>query len=282
MLAPVDLVGIHDNIALACLTEDPGQLYYRTASGSDNVLQHTARTDTWQLVDITHQDQSGSHTDSFQQGIHQENVYHGHFINDDHIRFQRIFFIPFKGSCAAVVRRHPRQLQKPVDRHCLPTGGFRHPLGCAACRCRQKDLHVLRLKIPDNGIDRGRLTGTRSSRDDQHTIFHCFHHGFSLHLIQSDRCLLLYFRKLFHDLAFFHLTFQIQIMQHLSHVQLHIVILPIPDHDFSILLFHDQFPIHTQIHELGLHLLFLHAQKCRCPVQQILLRKTGMSLSGGL
>ena len=88
--------GIKNAGILACLTEDPGQLYYRTASGSDNVLQHTARTDTWQLVDITHQDQSGSHTDSFQQGIHQENVYHGHFINDDHIRFQRIFFIPFK------------------------------------------------------------------------------------------------------------------------------------------------------------------------------------------
>ena len=42
-LAAVDVMGIHDNITLRCLTEDPVQPYHRKTFGLYNVLQDASR-----------------------------------------------------------------------------------------------------------------------------------------------------------------------------------------------------------------------------------------------
>ena len=114
--------------------------------------------------------------------MHQADVYHRHFINNDHICIQRIFFIPVKMhaagakggifpgsiiSCHGTGIRDARrnQLQHSVNGTGLITGSFCHPLCRASGRCSQKDLHSLIFKILDNGIDGGSLSCTGTSGD---------------------------------------------------------------------------------------------------------------------
>ena len=53
----IDPVSIHDDSASLCLTENPGQTYYRNTSGINNVSEHISRSDTWKLVNISHKNQ---------------------------------------------------------------------------------------------------------------------------------------------------------------------------------------------------------------------------------
>ena len=81
---------IHNNIALGSLAEDLLQFHNRKTSASDNITQHISRSYTRKLILITYQDQPGSCCHSQKQRMYQRNIYHGHLINDDHIRLQRI------------------------------------------------------------------------------------------------------------------------------------------------------------------------------------------------
>ena len=51
--ALIDLVRIHNNIAQACLTEDPGQTHHRDPLRIDHITEHISSSYTWKLVNVT-------------------------------------------------------------------------------------------------------------------------------------------------------------------------------------------------------------------------------------
>ena len=120
--------------------------------------------------------------------MHQVNIYHRHFVNDDGICFQRIFFISLKMHAGGIfiVRRNPGQLQKAVDSPRLITSCLGHALGCAAGRRRQQDFHLFLFEVTDDSIDRGRFTGTRTAGDDQKAAVDRLDHCSDLQLIGLD------------------------------------------------------------------------------------------------
>ena len=199
----------------------------------------------------------------------QADIHHGHFIDDDHIRVQRIFLVPFKmhalqpvfSGIPVIFRirdRRSGQLQKAMDRLCLISGRLRHALCRTPRRGRQKDLHIFLVKIVDDRVDGCRLTGSRTSGDDKETIAHRLQNCLLLKLVQLD---LLRLRDLFEP--FFHvllidLRVDIQIMQHSRRIEFHIVELCRIDDPLSVLLLHHQLLLHLEIHQVFFHVLRFH------------------------
>ena len=199
----------------------------------------------------------------------QADIHHGHFIDDDHIRVERIFLVPLKmhalqpvfSGIPGIFRirdRRPGQLQKAMDRLCLISGRLRHALCRTPRRGRQKDLHIFLVKIVDDRVDRRCFTSSRSSGDNKETIAYRLHHRLLLELIQLD---LLRLRDLFEP--FFHvllidLRVDIQIMQHSRRIEFHIVELCRIDDPLSVLLLHHQLLLHLEIHQVFFHVLRFH------------------------
>ena len=182
-LSGIDFVGIDYYIALGGLAEDVGQLYHIKAAGLDNIPQYIPRPHAGELVHIPHQDKPGAHVYCPQQGMHKADIHHGHFIYNDDIGIQRIFFISVKmhshalgslsrpwraGDHRAVIAGHSHrdQFQHAVDGPGLISCCLRHPLGRPARGRCQKYFHSLDLKVPDDCIDGGCLTGTGASGDN--------------------------------------------------------------------------------------------------------------------
>ena len=94
------------NVALGGLTEDVGQLNHIEAAGFYNIPQYISRTHAGELVHIPHQNEPGAHVHCPQQGMHEADVHHGHFIYDDDIGIQRILLIS--------VKMHPHALSSPA------------------------------------------------------------------------------------------------------------------------------------------------------------------------
>ena len=53
----IDPVCIHDDSTSLGLTKNPCQTHYRKAAGINNISEHIACSNTWKLVDISHQNQ---------------------------------------------------------------------------------------------------------------------------------------------------------------------------------------------------------------------------------
>ena len=101
----IDQMGILDDIAFQCLSENLRQTYHLKTFRINDILQHIARSDTRQLVHIPYKDQPCAHGYGLQKGIHQIDIHHRHLINNDHIRFQGIVLIALKLCSQAVVIR---------------------------------------------------------------------------------------------------------------------------------------------------------------------------------
>ena len=78
-------VGIGNNPALLCLAENPGQAYHRKPAAINNITQHIACPYGRQLVYITYQHQPHIARQGFQQGVHQDDIYHGALVHNQHI-----------------------------------------------------------------------------------------------------------------------------------------------------------------------------------------------------
>ena len=94
-------------------------------------------------------------------------VHHGSLVDNDGVRVQGILLISLKMHAdRTLVPGHAGNFQQTVYRPGLIAGSLGHSLCRPSCRRSQKDLHLLTLKIPDNGIDRRRLSGSWAARDD--------------------------------------------------------------------------------------------------------------------
>ena len=223
----VDLMGVHDDVTLRSLTEDPGQLHHIKGFGRDQITQNVARTYTRKLVGITHQNQAGSRVHGTKKRVHQVNVYHGHFINNDGIRIQRILLVALKVHAGSIfiVRRNSGQLQKPVNGARLVAGGFCHTLSRTSGRCRQKNLHLLLFKIADDGVDGCCLTGTRAASDDKKAAVDCLNDCPDLKLIRLNLLFLADLLQFFSDFCFRLGTAQVQVVEHAGGIEFCVVIL---------------------------------------------------------
>ena len=90
LLASVDLMGVYNDIALRRLAENLLQLHNGKHSAADDIPEDIPGSYAGKLILISHKDQPGTGRHCQKQRMHQMDIYHGHFINDDHIRFQRI------------------------------------------------------------------------------------------------------------------------------------------------------------------------------------------------
>ena len=74
--ALVDLVGISDDTARLCLTEDARQSDDGNCARVDDVAEHVARSHAGQLVDVADKYQAHRERYGLQQRVHQYNVDH--------------------------------------------------------------------------------------------------------------------------------------------------------------------------------------------------------------
>ena len=121
-------------------------------------------------------------------------IHHRHLINDNDIRFQRIFCISFKmnGLAFSVIFRHSRKFEKTMDRLCLIAGSLCHTLRCPSGWSRQPDLCTFALKISDDRIDCRCFSGTGTAGENKQAMPGSFLHCFFLHFIQSRSRFFLY------------------------------------------------------------------------------------------
>ena len=89
----VNPMGIHDNPAGLCLTENAGQLDDRKAFAVNQIPKYISCSDRGQLIYVSDQNQRHAVRHSLQQIVHQHDINHGAFINNQHIALQRVLLI---------------------------------------------------------------------------------------------------------------------------------------------------------------------------------------------
>ena len=87
-------MGIGDDLARGSLAEDLGQTHDRHGARGNDISQHLARSDRWQLIDITDEQQCGPLSQSPQQGSHQRHVDHRGLVDDQQITYCRLTQAP--------------------------------------------------------------------------------------------------------------------------------------------------------------------------------------------
>ena len=109
---------------------------------ANHVFQYIAGANGRQLVYVPYKNQAGSWCHCPQQGMHQHNIHHGSFVNDDDIRFNGIFFISVKGLSADIFSQKGA-FQHTVNGLGFYTCGFAHALCRSSCGRRQHYLTAL-------------------------------------------------------------------------------------------------------------------------------------------
>ncbi len=125
-MACLDLMRQGNHIRAFLLTVDVIQPQQRKTSTGNQITQHTAWSDTWQLVFITDDAQPFHMCTCFEQMIKQPCIDHGKLIYDKQICLDGIIFIFAKGIGIEI------PLQKGMDGGRRCAGELRKPLGCPA------------------------------------------------------------------------------------------------------------------------------------------------------
>ena len=173
-------MSVYHNIAAFRLPENLGQHHAGKCLGCHQIPQHLPRSHGRKLVHVPHKNQTCARHDCPKQRLEQINIHHGHFIDNDHVCFQRVIFVPFKSRLPVSPRKGTGKLQHPVNGPCFIPGCLRHALGCASCGRRQKNIQFFLFKIFDNGVNRGGFSRTGTAGQNEHAVFHTLEHRFFL------------------------------------------------------------------------------------------------------
>ena len=166
--AAIDAVGVKNDRALPRLAENLGQPHHRRRFRPDDILQHRPRAHRRQLVDVADQHHPAAVRRRPQQIIHQQNVHHRYFVDNDHIGIDRVLLAPAEHRPAAALRAGG--LQQPVDGQRFPPRCFRQTFGRPAGRRRQGDFAALHRQYVQHRLDRGRFAGTRPPGHHQYAV----------------------------------------------------------------------------------------------------------------
>ena len=191
------------------------------------------------------------------------NIHHGHFINNDHVRFQRVLCISLKMHRLALflLIRHPTEFQKPVNGLRLISGSLCHSLGCPSCRCCKPKVCPFSFKKANNGIDCSSFTGPRASCQNKQPMAGSFCHCFFLHFVQNRTCFLLNpGQPTIYKLLVFRAE-DIQFLKHSGCIQFQVIILGRIYQNLFFFLFLDDLSIHGKIHKVLLHIGRVYSQK---------------------
>ena len=169
-------MGVHDNAACLRLSEDFGQAHNREHLRFDEIPQDISGSYRRKLVNVPDKDHAHFIRDRLQEIIHQHQVDHGAFVQDQHIALKRILRI-------ALVALRRLDLQEPVDRLGLHAGGLRHVLGCSARGRCQDNIRVCRLKRLDDAESRRCFACAGAARQDQDLTVRRGLNGAHLHLV---------------------------------------------------------------------------------------------------
>ena len=163
-----------------------------------------------------------------------------------------------------------------MDRLCLISGSFGHSLGCPAGGRGKKDAHAFAVKKADHRIDSCRFTCSRSSCQNEQSVFNRLDHCSVLHGVKLDLFCLLHFREPPFHHVLRHVTVDIKIMEHFGCIEFQIIIMSRIDPYLSILFFHHSLLLNTKIHDMLLYVMDLHSEKRSRSPHQDLLRQEHM------
>ena len=160
-LTVVDSVRVDHDPANRRLAEHRAQAGDRNRAGSDDVRQHLARPDGGQLIDVADENERRRIGHRAHQGVHEMDVDHGSFIDDQDLAFERR---PGIAAEAPLARIHH---EKAVDGLGLHSGTFRQPLGGAAGRRREVDGDPFGPQNREDRVHQGCLSDPGTTGDDQ-------------------------------------------------------------------------------------------------------------------
>ncbi len=153
---------VDDDQALAVLAKDAPQHDFGNRAGIDQIAEHAARPHRRQLIDVADENQMAMRIDRAQQMIHQGEIHHRRFIDDDEVRFQRIILGALKAAFARI------EFEQTMNRHRFFAGAFGHALGGAPGRRRQDKADFGAAQDRQKrGQQRG-LARSRAAGDDQY------------------------------------------------------------------------------------------------------------------
>ena len=178
-VALVDSVGIGDDTATHCLAEDAGETHDGNPLGVDDVTEHVSGSDAGQLVDVAYKYQAHVDGNGLQQGVHQNDIYHGALINNERTAIQGVFVIPAI-SLGRVV------FKKPVDGLRLLASGLTHSLGGSSRGGSEEDAQSHGLQGGDDSDGCGGFASPRSSSQNHDLGLYGLLDGGHLHVIVMD------------------------------------------------------------------------------------------------
>ena len=229
-LAFIDFMGVYDDVRRGGLAEDVAELDGPDHAGGDDVAEDIAGTDRWQLVRVTDHDEAGAAVDGLQEGVHEEDVDHGHLVDDDDVALERIVFVALEVTAHLVATvfvlvRAALVLEEAVDRGGRPAGGLGHALRGAAGRGTEQDGLPFIREHADNGVDGRGFSGTRAAGDDEEAGVAGGEYGVALERIELDAVL---FRDLIDRNRALRVELgvldrDVQVLQHRRDLQLRVV-----------------------------------------------------------
>ena len=159
-------MGITDNRADLCLTENIFQTYNRHSARTDHILEHRACTNGRQLVHVTDENQAAAAGNCLKQMIGQSNVEHRSLIDNNRFRIKRIAVI--FAEAQAVTRR--LIFQQTMHRCCRMTGRISKPACCATGRRSQQNAAASLLQHVQNTLNDGCFTCTGTAGENENAM----------------------------------------------------------------------------------------------------------------
>src|SRR5450631_259194 len=140
--ALVDAVGGGDDAGLRGLPEHLGQSDHGYGAGRDYIREHLPRPHGGELVNIANDQESGGGRHSLDERLHQHDVHHGSFVDNQQVAIERIVVAALEPTRLRI------DFEQPVNGFGLETRCFGHPLGGAPGGRTKQELHAFCCKDP--------------------------------------------------------------------------------------------------------------------------------------
>ena len=168
---------IQNNCACAVLPKNLCQPYARNDLCTQNILEHSARTNSRKLIHIPNENDMRARENCRQKMLRQYNVHHGHFVQNNDICFKRCLIIAGEADLplrSALRLKHSMHCDGRMPR-CL-----RQPLCGTSRRCTEQDLQPLCAQDVNHAADDCRLSRPRASCQNEDSMGQRSCHRFPL------------------------------------------------------------------------------------------------------
>ena len=168
---------IEHNRPCIILTKDLRKTYAWDYARAQDVFEHRTGADGRELIDIADKYDMCPGQNGNEQMLHEYNIHHRHFINNDNICLKLCLCVSCKTHLPifpALRFQHAMNGRRRIAR-CL-----RKALCRTSRRCSQKDLHPLGPKDVNNAPDDRGLPRSGTAGQDQDTVQQRGSHGFPL------------------------------------------------------------------------------------------------------